>query len=255
MSERIDTLMPGRVVIQNPAFFCFGIDAVLLAHYPELRKTDNVIDLGCGCGVISLIMSAAAERPGFEKVRFTGLELQPELAEMAKRSVLRNGLAEKISIVQGDLRNCTELFQPASFTLVTCNPPYTPAGSGIVNPSDSVGIARHEICAALEDVIGAASRLLKNNGRFAMVHRPGRLAEITEKLLKWHLAPKRLRMVHPYADKNANLVLIEAVKCGRPSLKVEPPLIVYEEPGRYTGDILKIYGMLPDQTISCPEKK
>ena len=246
MSERVDTLMPGRVVIQNPAFFCFGIDAVLLAHFPALRKTDAVLDLGCASGVIPLIMSAEAERPGFEKVRFTGLELQEPLAEMAERSVRMSGQAERISIVQGDLRNYKALFRPASFTLITCNPPYTPAGHGIVGPSDPVSIARHEICATLDDVVKAASWLLKNNGRFAMVHRPERLPEIFAAMEREHLAPKRMRMVHPYAGKNANLVLIESVKCGRPALKTEPPLIVYDSPGHYTREILEIYGMLQE---------
>ncbi|MBE5996068.1 MAG: tRNA1(Val) (adenine(37)-N6)-methyltransferase [Lachnospiraceae bacterium] len=246
MSERIDELMPGRVVIQNPAFFCFGIDAVLLAHFPLLRKKDQVLDLGCGNGVIPLIMSAEADRPGFESVHFTGLELQSPLADLAVRSVQMSGQQERITILNGDLRNSRELFRPASFTLITCNPPYTPAGHGLRNPSAPVSIARHEICATLDDVVGSASWLLKNSGRFALVHRPERLAEIFAALGKYHLSPKRLRMVHPYEGKNANLVLIESVKCGRPGLKTEPPLIVYDRPGQYSREILEIYGMQQD---------
>ena len=242
-SERIDDLMNGRVVIQNPAYFCFGIDAVLLAHYPRLRKNDRVMDLGCASGVISLIMSTEAEKLGFDKVRFDGLELVPELADMGVRSVERNGCAESVRIIRGDLREVKENFRPMEYTLVTCNPPYTAAGHGIPSESEPVDGARHETSASLEEVVRAASYLLKNTGRFAMVHRPARLPEILETLRKYHLEPKRLRMVYPYLGKDANMVLIESVKCGKPFLKAEPPLIVYDKPGQYTQEILRIYGM------------
>ena len=242
-AERTDDLGNGRVVIQNPAFFCFGIDAVLLAHFPVLRRKDTVMDLCTGNGVIPLIMSAEAEKNGFDGVHFSALEIQPPLAEMASRSVSLNGLSDRISVREGDIRKIREIEKPMSYTLVTCNPPYLPAGSGAENETEALRIARHETHATLRDAVKAASYLLKNTGRFALVHRPERLAEIFETLRESHLEPKRLRMVHPYAGKAANLVLLEAVKCGRPALTAEPPLIVYESPGRYTKEIYEIYGM------------
>ena len=243
MSERVDTLMPGRVVIQNPAFFCFGIDAVLLAHFPVLRKTDAVLDLGCASGVIPLIMSAEAEKPGFEKVRFTGLELQEPLAEMAERSVRMSGQAERIAIVQGDLRNYKALFRPASFTLITCNPPYRKAGSGICSANEAEQIAREELMCTLEDVVRVSAKLLVPKGRLAMVHRPQRLAELLDLLRQYRIEPKRLRMIHPRPDRESSMVLVEAVRGGRPELRVLPPLIVYGPDGNYTPEVLRIYGM------------
>ena len=244
--ERLDDLMNGRFVIQDPALFGFGIDAVLLAHFPQLRKRDRVMDLCTGSGVIPLIMSAdpvADAGKSEERPHFTGLEIQPCMASLAERSVAFNGLSDRIDIVRGDVRCVRGPFGAMTFSLVTCNPPYMPAGHGLENGTDPVAAARHEILMNLEDAVSAASFLLKNTGRFAMVHRPQRIPEIFETMRKYHLEPKRMRMVHPYEGKDANLVLLEAVKCGKPYLTVEPPLVVYRAPGVYTDEILNLYGI------------
>ncbi|MDO5703304.1 MAG: tRNA1(Val) (adenine(37)-N6)-methyltransferase [Lachnospiraceae bacterium] len=243
---RTDDLMNGYHILQDTDFFCFGIDAVLLSHYPALKAGDRVMDLGTGFAPIPLIMHAEARRqglvPGF---KITGLELQERPAEIAARSVAENHLSDEIEIVRGDIREAEELFGPASFSLVTCNPPYMPAGDGIKSADEARAIARTEIRCTLEDVIRTASALLKMRGRFAMIHRPFRLPEIMACLTKYHLEPKRMRMVHPAADTEPSMVLIESVKGGRPRLAVDPPLIVYNKDRTYTEEIYKIYGWNP----------
>ena len=173
---------------------------------------------------------------------FTGLEIQHESAGMAIRSVVYNHLEERISIVEGDIREAGKLFDPASFDVVTSNPPYMVANHGLVNPDSAKMIARHEICCTLEDIAQQTAKLLKNGGRFYMVHRPFRLAEIFCTLVKYDLEPKRMRLVYPYVDKEPNMVLIEALKGGNSRITCEPPLIVYKEQGVYTEEIYEIYG-------------
>ena len=161
---------------------------------------------------------------------------------MAVRSVALNGIEDRVSIVQGDIKKAGELFAPASFDVVTSNPPYMTENHGLVNQDLEKAAARHEIFCTLEDVVSAAARLLKAGGRFYMVHRPFRLAEIIRALSEHRLEPKRMRLVYPYADREPNMVLIEAVRGGRPRMTVEKPLIVYQAPGEYTREVLEIYG-------------
>lgn len=161
---------------------------------------------------------------------------------MARRSVALNKLSDKIDIVQGDIKEASVIFKPASFDVITSNPPYMNSNHGILNPDKTKAIARHEILCSLEDVIRETSRLLKPNGRFYLVHRPFRLVEIINTLSSWKLEPKRMRLVHPYIDKEPNMVLIEAIKGGRSMVKVEPPLIVYKEKDVYSDEIYSIYG-------------
>ena len=238
--ERIDDLQRGGYrIIQNPAFFCFGIDAVLLADFALAHASEKVLDLCTGSGVIPTLMLAKTKSRCF-----TGLELHAQTAEMAQRSVRLNGIEDALRILQGDLREIRSLFTGGSFDVVTCNPPYMPVGHGLTKSSgDPLTIARHEVCASLEDVVSAASWTLREQGRLYMVHRPFRLAEIFRMLGKFRLEPKRMRFVYPMADRDPNMVLIEARKGAAPQVNVEPPLIVYEKPGVYTGEILKIYGM------------
>ena len=161
---------------------------------------------------------------------------------MAARSVLYNHLEEKISIVQGDIKEAGQLFGLASFDVVTSNPPYMNDAHGLKNPDLPKAISRHEVLCTLDDVVKQASGLLKPGGRFYMVHRPHRLIEIVTALTKYKLEPKRMKMVHPFVDKEANMVLIEAVRGGRSMIKVEAPIVVYKEPGVYTDEIYNIYG-------------
>lgn len=235
--ERIDSLERGGLrIIQSPSSFCFSIDAVLLAHFATVHNYDSVMDLCTGTGVIPLLLSTRAK--GLVQ---TGLELNSEVAERAKRSVLLNGLDGAISIVAGDLRQVRANFPHGSFTLVTANPPYLPLGQGEVSMADVRRMARHEVTATLKDVVAAAQWLLPTGGRFAMVHRPFRLTDILVCLREHRLEPKRLRFVHPSAQREANMVLVESVKDARPELKLSAPIIVHDVGGGYTEQILNLY--------------
>lgn len=238
---RRDDLQNGYFIYQDPDQFCFGIDAVLLAHYPNIKNGDRVLDLGCGFAPIPFILCAEAEKRKKE-IHVTGLELQKSVSDIAKRSVLENHQEDRISIVQGDLKEAAGLVGAASFSLVTCNPPYMPASGGLIGTSRSRAIARTELACTLDDVIRAASGCLKCSGRFDMIHRPFRLAEIFETMRKYHLEPKRMRMIYPYEDAEATMVLVEGVKGGKPYLHVDAPLVVYKKNRDYTDEVLRIYG-------------
>lgn len=236
--ERIDDLeRNGYHIIQNREKFCFGMDAVLLSGFAKVRKGEDVLDLGTGTGIIPILLSAKTEGR-----YFTGLEIQEESADMARRSVLLNDLTGKISIVTGDIKEASAMFGNASFSVVTSNPPYMNDRHGLKNPDVPKAIARHEVLCTLEDVVREASRVLKTNGRFYLVHRPHRLIEIVMMLETFRLEPKRIKFVHPYCDREANMVLIEAIKGANSMVKIESPLIVYKEPGVYTDEIYDIYG-------------
>lgn len=254
--ERIDELQRnGYGIIQNTGAFCFGMDAVLLSGFALVRKAETAVDLCTGTGIIPILLEAKTAGR-----RFIGIEIQSEMAEMAGRSVLLNGLEDKVTILNRDLREILDgnLCEAAASDrsgdsallqslfgktdVVTVNPPYMKEMHGLQNPEDAFAIARHEVKCTLEDVCGAAARLLRSGGRFYMVHRPQRLAEIITELKEKRLEPKRLKFVHPYIDREANMVLIEAVRDGRPECRVEKPLIVYKEKDVYTDEIYDIYG-------------
>lgn len=239
-NERIDDLQRNNLkIIQNSGKFCFGMDAVLLTGFAcdYIRNGSSVIDLGTGTGIIPILLSAKCKAE-----KFVGLEIQEESADMARRSVALNNLQNRIDIVTGDIKEAGQLFTPASFQVVTCNPPYMIDNHGLKNLDEPMTIARHEVLCSLEDVISTASRLLVSNGHFYMVHRPFRLAEIFVLMNKYHLEPKRMQMIYPFVDKEPNMVLIDAAKGGRPRLTVEKPLVIYKKPGVYHDDIYDIYG-------------
>lgn len=235
--ERVDDLQNGFFVIQDPEKFCFGMDAVLLSGFAKIKKGEQVLDMGTGTGIIPILLKA--KTPG---QHFTGLEIQEECAKMASRSVRYNGLDSDIDIVCGDIKEAAEIFGAASFHAVTCNPPYMIGQHGLQNPYMAKAIARHEILCTLEDVVSQTAKVLKDRGRFYMVHRPFRLVEIFQVLSRYKLEPKRMQLVYPFKDREPNMVLIEALKGGNSRITVEKPLIVYEKPGVYTEEILKIYG-------------
>lgn len=237
-NERLDDLhRKGYQIIQNPEKFCFGIDAVLLSGFVQVKNGAKVLDLGTGTGIIPILVEAKTKAG-----HISALELQEESVDMAARSVKLNGLEEKISIVQGDIKEASHIFEGASFDVITTNPPYMTEHHGLVNPDMPKAIARHEIYCTLEDVVRESAKLLKMNGKFFMVHRPYRLVEIITTLSKYKLEAKRIRFVHPYKDKEPNMVLIEAVKGGKSRVTIEPPLIVYEDVNVYTKEIYEIYG-------------
>ncbi len=236
--ERLDELQRnGYHIIQNPEKFCFGMDAVLLSGFAKVKPREKAIDLGTGTGIIPILLEAKTQGE-----HFTGLEIQPESADMARRSVLLNGLENKIDIVEGDIKTASSQFGAATFEVVTSNPPYMTAQHGLVNEGQAKQIARHEVLCSLEDVIRESARLLKPGGRLYMVHRPFRLAEIISLMVQYRVEPKRMQLVHPFADKEPNMVLIEGLRGGKPRMTVEKPLIVYKEPGKYTDEIYDIYG-------------
>ena len=236
--ERIDDLQrKGYKIIQNTEKFCFGMDAVLLSSFAAVKDGENVLDMGTGTGIIPILLEAKTEGK-----HFTGLEIQSESAEMAGRSVALNNLTEKIDIVEGDIKEATKIFGKNIFNVVTVNPPYMNDLHGIKNPDMPKAIARHEVLCTLEDVVREASGVLKQNGRLYMVHRPHRLVEIIQAMKNYKLEPKRIRFVHPYGDKEANMVLIEALKGGKSMVKIEKPLIVYKDVNVYTDELLEMYG-------------
>lgn len=235
--ERLDDLgRKGYRIIQNTKIFCFGIDAILLSAFARMDKTDSAIDLGTGNGIIPMLMEAR-----YGGSRLYGLEIQEINVEMARRSVAMNGLSGKVEIVQGDIKEASGIFGAGKYDVVTSNPPYMNENHGLTNPDSHKAVARHEILCTLEDVVREASKLLKVNGHFYMIHRPHRLIEIFDTLTRYKLEPKRVRFVHPFVDKEANMVLIDAVRGAKSMVKVESPLVVYKEQGVYTQELWDIH--------------
>lgn len=236
-SERVDTLkVSGYKIIQEEKRFCFGIDAVLLSDFAKTRRNEKACDLGTGTGIIPFLLAAKNE-----SLKIDALEIQSESADMAKRSVLLNELETRINIVEGDIKKASCIFEKNTYDVVTSNPPYMIAEHGEGNGNDEKTIARHEILCNLEDVVRSASELLKSQGRFYMIHKPFRLAEIMTVMMKYKLEPKRMRLCYPYVDKEPTMVLIEGVKCAKSRITIESPLIVYEKSGGYTKEVQEIY--------------
>jgi tRNA1(Val) A37 N6-methylase TrmN6 len=236
--ERLDDLQRnGYKIIQDSKRFCFGMDAVLLSGFARVRPGERVCDLGTGTGIIPILLSAKSEGK-----KFYGLEIQSDSADMARRSVLLNHLEERVEIVEGDIKDASKRFGASSFDVVTSNPPYMTNEHGLKNPDEAKAIARHEVLCTLEDVIAQSAKLLKEKGRFYMVHRPFRLTEIFCLMHAYKLEPKRMKLVYPFVDKEPNMVLIEGLKGARSRITVEKPLIIYKEPGVYTQEIYDIYG-------------
>jgi len=236
--ERLDELhRNGYVIIQNPQKFCFGMDAVLLSGFAKVKEGERLLDLGTGTGILPILLEAKTEG-----AHFTGLEIQPESVDMAQRSVKLNHLEEKIDIVTGDIKDASKLFGASSFDVITTNPPYMIGDHGLSSSNEAKAIARHEILCTLDDVLRESSRLLRPKGRFYMVHRPFRLAEIMNKMIRYGLEPKRMQLVYPFVDKEPNMALLEGLRGGNSRLQVEKPLIVYQKQGVYTDEIYDIYG-------------
>lgn len=239
--ERIDDLQcNGLKLIQDPDGFCFGIDAVLLSNFCEIKNRWRVIDLGTGSGIIPILLAGKTRAN-----EIIGVEIQEEVAEMARRSVRLNQLEDRVKIVHEDLNQIASHFSIHSFDAVTTNPPYMHQGSGFPNPKSNKAIARHEIKATLEDVIRVSSKLLKDKGHFYMVHRPHRLVDMLCLCRQYKLEPKKIRFVHPNPSKKPNILLIQCIRNGKPELKFMDPLYVYNDDGTYTQEIYKIYGKKP----------
>mgnify|MGYP002333321524 FL=1 len=237
--ERLDDLqVKGYHIIQNPSKFCFGMDAVLLSNFARVKKGEKVLDIGTGTGIIPILLEAKTEGE-----HLTGLEIQEESADMARRSVAYNHLEDKIDIVTGDVKEAVNLFGSVFFDVVTTNPPYMIGAHGLQNKDSAKAIARHEVLCDLDDILRESAKVLRPGGRFYMVHRPFRLAEILSKMCAYKIEPKRMRLVHPYIDKEPNMVLIEGSRGGNSRMTVEPPLIVYREKNVYSEELLGEYGL------------
>lgn len=236
--ERIDDLqrtMPDGTrlcIIQNPKWFCFGVDAVLLSHFADIRKKDTVIDLGTGTGIIPILLAASTTE------QIDALEIQTDIAAMARRSVRLNRLEDKINIIDGDIVGYKTDKQ---YSAVLCNPPYKKAGSGILSRDDKQYISRHEVLCNLSDILKTVSRILKPLGRFYMIHRPERLVDIIYEMRINGIEPKRIRYVHSYFGKPPVMVMVEGLKGGKPYIKTEPPLVIYKSDGSYTDEVSKYY--------------
>lgn len=235
--ERLDDLqIKGYEIIQHPGKFCFGMDSSLLSSFVRVKSQDRVLDLGTGTGILPILLEAKTKGK-----HFTGLEIQEESADMARRSVLHNHLEEKIEIITGDIKEASAIFGHVSFDVVVTNPPYMIGQHGLKNETDAMTIARHETLCTLDDILRESAKLLPFKGRFYMVHRPFRLAEILSKMVAYKIEPKRMQLVYPYVDKEPNMVLIEGVRGGNSRMTVEKPLIVYEKDGSYTQEVLELY--------------
>lgn len=222
--ERLDDLQLGGLeLIQNPDGFCFGVDAVFLSDFARVKTGERVLDLGTGNGIIPILLSAKTKGE-----KFTGLEIQAETADMARRSVAYNGLESRVEIVTGDIKEAAELFRPSFFDVITVNPPYMLAEHGLKNPDTAKAAARHEVLCTLDDILRESMKLLQDKGRFYMVHRPFRLTEIMIKMNHYKIEPKRIQFIHPYIDKEPVLVLVEGVRSAKPRVTIEPPIIIYD---------------------------
>ena len=237
--ERIDDIGFGNLrLIQKPEDFCYGVDAVLLATFAEIKRDARVIDLGTGTGIIPLILSHRTEAS-----EIIGVEIQKDSYERGLRNIALNGLSNRIKLIHGDVKHLVkeEKVSPHSFDAVLSNPPYVKGGGGIKNKEGARAIARHETTAGLSDFIQEAALLLKDRGDFYMVHRPNRLVDICVLCRQYKLEPKELRFISPNKETAPNILLIHCVKHGRAELKFLDPLYVYQEDGNYTEEIMRLY--------------
>ena len=226
----------GLVLLQKKDGFRFGIDAVLLADFAKNIKSADILDLCTGNGIIPVLLS---HKSSAEKL--FGIEIQPEVSEMAVRSVKLNRLEDKVFLTCGDLKNAVDIYGKRRFGLITCNPPYMPAGSAVKNELSSKTIARHEILCTLDDIITVSSLLLKHQGHLIIVHKPGRLADIICLMRQRDIEPKRIRFIHKLPDSEPNLVLVDGAYKGGPELRIMPPLYLYNSDGSETEELKRIY--------------
>jgi tRNA1(Val) A37 N6-methylase TrmN6 len=237
--ECLDDLQNGYMLIQKNNTFKFGVDAVLLADFAEIKKSEHVLEMGTGTGIIPILLHAKKQ-----PASITALEIQEDMADMARRSIKYNKLEERISILHMDLKEAPERLGKAKYDCVVTNPPYVKREAGINNPEESKAIARFEIACTLQDVVSTAKELLQPGGKLFMVHRADRLADIVYEMRSQGIEPKRIRFVHSNAGKRPHLILIEGTRGGRPELKFMDPLYIYDDKGEYTAEIHRIYGRI-----------
>ena len=240
-NERIDDLeYKGLKIIQNKDGFCFGVDSVLLSDYAKkIKKNATVLDIGTGTGIISILL---CKKTNLSKIY--GIEIQEDVADMAKRSSELNGLEDKFEVININIKDVFTKIESHSCDVVVTNPPYKKVDTGVKSSDKKQLISRHEVECTLEDIISASSKLLKDLGEFYMVHRAERLVDIMCLLRKYKLEPKNIRFVHSRSGEKPSLILVRAVRNAREFLKIDEPLIIYKDNGEYTDEILKIYDKL-----------
>lgn len=234
-----DLQINGRYIIQKKDSFRFGMDAVLLSNFVTVRPHQNVLDLGTGTGIIPVLIAAKTKAKSI-----TGLEIQPDIADMARRSIDGNNLSDRITIKTGDIKEAASIFGSGTYDIVVTNPPYIKAGSGLINPQDSKAVSRHELCCSLTDVLANSRAILKPQGEFFMVHRPERLTDILAGMREARIEPKLIRMVCPFPGKAPSLILVKGLKNGNPGIKFLPDLVICSESGEYTKEARIQYNMV-----------
>ncbi len=235
--ERIDDLQLGGLrILQKENGFRFGMDAVLLADFVRLEERERAADFGTGTGILPLLLAGRGKGSHFD-----AFEIQPDMADMARRSVCLNGLTERITVHQLEVEKADEAVRPGTLDAIVCNPPYGVPGTTLINPSQTLSVARHQAEGGLKAWYCMAYRLLRGKGRFSMIYPAPRMLEAMTELSRARLEPKRFRLIYPSDSKAANLVLIEAMKDAKPMLHPEPPLIVYEADGSMTPELRRIY--------------
>lgn len=237
-NERIDDLEYENLkIIQNKNWFCFGIDSILLSDFAkDIKRNAKVVDLGTGTGIIGILL---CKKTNLDKIY--GIEIQTEVAEMAKRSILLNNLEDKFTIINDNIKNITNKFENNSIDVIVTNPPYKKKNTGLLSENKEQLISRHEIECNLEDIVENSYKILKSNGELYLVHRAERIVDIMYTLRKYKLEPKKIRFVHSKVDKSPELVLVKAIKNAKEFLKIEKPLYIYDSNNNYTREILKIY--------------
>lgn len=237
-NERIDDLgLDNLRIIQNTDGFCFGIDSILLADFSKnIKNNSKVVDIGTGTGIISILLSKKSKAS-----KIYGVEIQTEVADMARRSVELNNLQDKVEIINDDIKNINKYIENNSIDVIVSNPPYKKLNAGIKNENEKLLISRHEIKCNLQDIAEISRKLLKDKGEIYLVHKSERLVDILTTFRQNKLEVKLLRLIQPTIESDSNLVLVKAVKNGGEFLKIEKPLIIYKENGEYTDEILEIY--------------
>jgi tRNA1Val (adenine37-N6)-methyltransferase len=236
--ETVDVWAPADLrLLQNKDGYRFALDSLLLSDFSRLKSKDRVLELGTGCGIVSLGLFQK-----YPEIHLVALEFQAGLVELARRNVVLNQAEDRISLVRGDIRFLPGLFRPGSFDAVVTNPPYRPLRTGRINPQSEKALARHELAVTLENLLAATRQALKKGGRFFLIYPVRRLPALLALSRQNHLEPKRLRLVQPLADRDADWVLMEAVKEGGEELKVLPVLVVYEKPGVYSPEVRVLLG-------------
>lgn len=224
-------------IVQNTDMFNFSLDSVLIPNFATINtNVKNILDIGCGNAPIPLILSTKTN------ANIIGVEIQKEVYELALKSVKINNLESRIKIINGDINEMYNLFETETFDIITCNPPFFKVSDGSnFNDSDYKTIARHEIKLNLDQIFKISKKLLKNNGNIVMVHRPERLVDIITSMKKYNIEPKRIQFVYPKKDRDANILLIEGKKNGRPGIKIEPPIYTHDENGEYSMQVKNFF--------------